>query len=177
MSATRPRAAACSRVAVAAVAAVVATGALTGCASYTPPALSTAQVVMTDESDAGYVLDFRLDAKNANAEPLPLREVRYTLRLDGREVFRGVRGAEGTIPRYGARRIDLPAAVAVAPGAAPPTGVVRYELEGTLMYVTPGRLGQIFFDTGVSRPTVAFRQRGELEVAEGRNATDPQSIK
>lgn len=151
--------------------------ALGGCAGYRPPELSTAQVVMTDETDAGYVLDFRLDAKNDNEEPLPLRELRYTLSLDGREVFRGVRGAEGTIPRFGARRIGLPAAVALAPGAPPPSGVLRYELRGTLIYVTPGRLGQIFFDTGVSRPTVAFRQRGELEVGENGNAANQQRSK
>lgn len=138
---------------------------LAGCAAYKPPDLGVATVALADQSPAGYVLRFRLDARNDNPEPLPLREVRYALRLDGREVFRGVRGAEATLRRFGTQVIDLPAAVPVAPGEGPPAGVVRYELQGTLIYVTPGRLGQLFFDTGVARPTLDFRRRGELDLS------------
>lgn len=149
---------------------LVAAVALAGCAPYKPPGLRVASVALADQSSAGYVLRFRLDARNDNPEPLPLREVRYALRLDGREVFRGVRGAEATLRRFGTQLIDLPAAVPVAEGGTPPAGVVRYELEGTLIYVTPGRLGQVFFDTGVARPTLEFRQRGELDLPAAASA-------
>lgn len=136
----------------------------TGCSRYKHPGLSVAEVKMTEETASGYVLEFVLDTRNDNPEPLPLREVRYSLTLEGREVFSGVRSAQATLRRFGTQRISLPAAVPLEPGATPPRGVVRYGLDGELSYVTPGQIARILFDTRVRRPRVGFHERGELDL-------------
>ncbi len=148
---------------------------LTGCSRYKHPELSVAEVKLTEETASGYVLEFVLDTRNDNPEPLPLREVRYSLAIDGREVFSGVRSAQATLRRYGTQRISLPAAVALEPGAAPPRGVVRYALDGELSYVTPGQIARILFDTRVRRPRLGFHERGELDLGESSRAAEQQN--
>ncbi len=148
---------------------------LGACSSYKAPELSVAEVRLKDETPSGYVLEFDLDTRNDNSEPLPLREVRYSLTLDGRPVFTGVRSAQATLRRFGTQRISLPAAVALEPGESPPDGVIGYALVGELSYVTPGQIARILFDTRVRRPRVSFRKQGELDL--GNKAAEQQNSK
>lgn len=138
--------------------------ALPGCTTYTPPSLTVSRVAVTERSDAGMVLEFTLDAENVNSVALPLQEMRYTLDLDGREVFRGYRSPEATLRRYGRQQLRVP--VALEPGQAPPSGSVRYRLDGVLTYLTPGELARVLFESDVRRPKVRFTETGTLDMGE-----------
>ena len=143
---------------------------LAGCSSYKPPTLAVTGASVAQESPDGLVLRFTLDATNENEVELPLREVAYAVRLDGREVFRGVRSPEATLRRLGTQQIVVPAAVP-ADGERP-RGVARFEIDGKLSYTTPGSIAQVLFDTGVRRPSVRFRQEGEVDLS-AAGSTEP----
>jgi hypothetical protein len=141
-------------------------GLIGGCTRYAAPTLSVAAARVTDQSPQGVVISFDLDATNTNEVELPLREMDYTLRLDGREVFRGVRSPEASLRRLGTQRITVPAAVGLGEGQPRPAGVVPYVLEGELAYITPGQIAQVLFDIRVRRPKVAFRQEGMVDLGQ-----------
>jgi hypothetical protein len=142
-----------------------------GCTSYSAPTLEVAQARVKEESRSGLVIDFAIDATNRNDVELPLKEVRYTLRLDGREVFSGVRSPEASLRRLGTQRFHIPAAVALD-GAAP-GGRAHYALEGELLYVTPGQLAQVLFDIKVRRPRVGFGAEGDVSLTPEPEALPP----
>ena len=135
---------------------------LAGCSSYDAPRLAVSSVALGERSDEAVVLVFTLDAANSNDVALPLERVRYTVRLDGRVVFRGTRWAEATLRRVGTQQISLPAAVPLE--QMPKTGRgVPYRITGELIYVTPGEIAQLLFDSGVRRPSVRFSDDGVLD--------------
>jgi hypothetical protein len=140
---------------------------LGGCAPYRAPQLAVSRIRLVEETPAGLVLNFDVDARNDNAVELPLREVRYTVRLHSDDgpplVFTGVRSPEATLRRRGVQRVTFPAAVAVD-GQPRPTGPVRYTVEGELRYVTPGQIAQILFDLHIRRPRVWFRDEGMVDL-------------
>jgi hypothetical protein len=139
------------------LAAAAAVGA--GCSPYSAPGLKVTSVAIKDQTPAGTVLDFSIEASNRNEVELPLREVRYTLHLDGKEVFRGVRSPEASLRRLGVQTIHIPAVVPEGQSTGPGT---RFVLEGQLGYTTPGSLAQVLFDIKVRRPKVGFREEGQL---------------
>lgn len=141
--------------------------ALTGCSAYDAPTLSVESARITQETDAGMVIEFGVDASNSNEFELPLERVSYTLRLDGQRVFSGTRSAEATIRRLGTQQITLPAAIDLSKYNVP-TGEVDYELSGSVVYVTPGELAELLFDAGVRRPKAKFRHRGSLDFSDGQ---------
>lgn len=138
---------------------------LGGCRGYAAPSLSVTRVQMGERTADGMVLVFEVEAENRNAVELPLREVRYTLRLDGRPVFSGVRSPEATLRRLGVQRFSFPAVVALGPGGSAPEGEVSFELDGVLSYTTPGQIAEILFDSGLRRPSVSFRDAGRIDLA------------
>jgi len=137
---------------------------LASCTSYTAPTLDVSSVRVRERTAQGVVLDFTFDADNSNAEALPLQSVRYTLYLDGNQVFSGYRSPEATLRRFGTQTITLPAVIPVGAGGPPRTGTVEYRLEGTLEYVTPGEIARILYDADIQRPTVSFREEGTIEL-------------
>lgn len=143
---------------------------LAGCSSYTAPTLRVTEAIVAERTSQGTVLGFTLDAENSNAVEMPLREVRYTLDLDGQRVFEGFRSPEATIRRFAVQHITLPAVVS-AEGAArlglrpdASGGPIRYRLAGTLTYLTPGEIEEILFDNEIRRPTVSFEDSGEIRL-------------
>lgn len=142
----------------AAMAAVVA-----GCASPSAPRLEHAGARVTGRSAEGVAMSITLDAYNDNEIALPLREIEYSVSLEGREVFRGTRSAEATLRRKGVQQLSLPAVIALEPGEVPPGGVQEFRLRGTLTYVTPGKIAELLFDTGVRVPSVGFATQGEID--------------
>jgi hypothetical protein len=133
---------------------------LAGCSSVQPPRLTVPAAVLADRSADGAVVCVTLRAENPNDEALPLREVRYALWLDGKEVFRGVRSPEATIRGFGGVDVPLPAAVPGSPGA----GTSRYRVEGELQYLRPGALSETLAEGGLYLPTVAFSREGEIDL-------------
>jgi hypothetical protein len=138
---------------------------LAGCSSYTDPTLRVAGAGVADEGPGALVLDVTIAAQNRNHVELPLREIEYTVSIDGREVFRGVRSPEATLRRLGEQTFTVPA-VLVYDGPRP-VGPHEFEIEGEVRYITPGELAQALFDTGVRRPTVRFSDRGRVELGDG----------
>jgi len=124
------------------------------------PQLAVVDAQVTEATQAGVVLSFELEAANYNTFELPLREVRYTVFLDGQRIFRGVRSPEATLRRRGTQLVRLPAAIPTS--TTIPTGDVDYRIEGRIKYVTPGPLADVLFDAGVVEPTERFTQVGSI---------------
>jgi hypothetical protein len=141
-----------------------------GCGTYAPPSLTVADATLAAESPEGYVLDFAIDAQNVNSVELPLKEVRYTVLLDGHPVFSGLRSPEASLRRLGTQRFHVPAAVPIDAEHPRPHGVQRYTLEGRLLYITPGQLAEVLFDIKIRRPTVTFRGEGTVDLGGGAQA-------
>jgi len=141
---------------------------LTACSSSRPPTFAVAESTpptVSDRTDQGIALLFTLSAQNDNDVALPLRDVEYTVELDGWKVFSGTRSAEATLRRLGTQQITLPAVIAGSV-PSPATGRVPYRISGTVTYVTPGQIAEILFDTGVRVPTASFSGQGEVDLSQ-----------
>jgi hypothetical protein len=133
------------------------------CTVYRAPELTVAAAELTERTADGTAMQFVLNAENPNTESLPLREVRYSVVVDGRRVFSGVRDAQATLRRLGTQQIRLPAAV---PASTPlPGGSAEYRVVGSLTYVTPGRFADVLFDAGLLRPNVGFQEQGSIDLS------------
>lgn len=136
---------------------------LGACAPHTAPSLSVSGVRVSHRTDAGLVIDFQIDARNVNSFALPLKSARYTVWLDDRRVFQGVRSPEASLRRLGTQRLHLPAAI---PASVPlPHGVVDYRISGRLSYVRPGALAEVLFDAGIVTPSTSFSHTGTVDLA------------
>lgn len=138
-----------------------------GCATHRDPRLTVTDARLTDESPAGLVITFTIAAENANREQLPLRSIDYTLWLDGRKVFSGSRSPEATLARLAVQEVRIPAAIPIGPDVPRPTGPVGYRLEGELTFITPGKLAEVLYDSGIPAPTASFRHEGTIELGPG----------
>jgi hypothetical protein len=147
--------------------------ALGGCSSYSDPTLRVAGAGVADEGPGALVLNVTIAAQNRNHVELPLREIDYSVSIDGREVFRAVRSPEATLRRLGEQTFTVPAVVTYS--GERPTGMHEFQIEASLKYVTPGELAQALFDTGVRRPTVRFSDRGRVEFGDGKAAREGET--
>lgn len=141
-----------------------------GCNSTQQPRLHVVDARIGEQTSDGVVIEFTLEGENANAVELPLREVTYALEVDGRRVFSGQRSAEATLRRLGSQRFLLPAVVPAAEVQGTLEGS-SYRVSGSAVYLAPGAIPELLFDTGLSRPTVSFAGRGELSA--GGASTSP----
>lgn len=136
---------------------------LGGCGLSTKaPSLSLSKVEVGEQTEQGVVLYFNLDAQNQNEVELPLRQVKYALRVGGKEVFRGVRSPEASLRRLGTQRVRFPA---VVPAASIPAGALAFEVDGVLEYATPGQIAELLYDVGLRNPSVGFREAGTVDLA------------
>lgn len=139
---------------------------LPACSGAKAPRFEVRDVAVTEQTDQGVVVTFRVAAENRNPEPLPLRNVRYGLSLDGRRVFTGERSAETTLRRFGTQEFLLPVSIPFdeATGlAAAPVGQMPYAFDATIEYELPGTIAEALFDTGLRVPTESFGERGQLD--------------
>lgn len=130
-----------------------------------PPKFEVIDAGVTQRTESGTVVTFLLKGTNENADPLPLENVSYSLSLDGREVFSGVRLAECVLPAKGEHVLRLPVPVASDASGVTGGGAAAYRLGGSIVYKIPGSIAEIFFDSGLRRPTVGFGEGGTLEFA------------
>lgn len=138
---------------------------LAGCLrSATPPTLTVTGARVVDRTNEVAIVEFDIAARNDNDIGLPLREVRYTLALDGDTVFTGSRSPEATVRRFGSQSITLPVVVPLDE-LPPDQRELAYRLTGRITYLVPGALAELLFDSRVRRPTVGFEDRGTLELA------------
>lgn len=137
---------------------------LPACATRSGPTVEVVDAALTELTDAGMVIRFALDARNTSPDPLTLREIVYSLTLDGVVVFKGTRSAEATIRRFGTQTIDLPVAIPMPEG--PPRGQVPYELIGSISYIPPGAFAEVLYDANLVRPTITFHDRRRIDFDE-----------
>lgn len=138
-------------------------GALPGCVGGKAPSFTLERVVRTDRAETATKVDFILRGVNPTRNAYPLREVVYSVRIDGRSVFQGVRSAEATLPPNDALEFRIPAPIPfdiVGPLAG---RTVEYEVAGTIAYLPPGPIAAILYDLGIQRRVVPFRDGGLLE--------------
>lgn len=158
--------------------------ALGGCETRRPPQLTLGEAVVTEKTDEAIAFDVAVDMINPNPQELELQEFRYTVAVDGRQVFQGRRSAEASLPAEGGKRVRIPGVVRYdqmnwsappAPGtpAGSPPEEANYRVSGTLTYIVPGALAEILFDTGVRRPRVGFSGEGVVRVSGGASVPTP----
>lgn len=135
---------------------LVSAAALGGCLTDSPRT-TVGEPTVSERGAEGAVLAFPVTLVNRAGEPLPLQRVGYTVTLDGREVFSGLRSAQGTLRVNGEHRVVLPAAIV----GALPMGAVTYSIRGWVTYTTTDKLAEIASDAGVV-PWVDFAGSGTL---------------
>ena len=74
---------------------MLATMVTTGCAGFSDPSISVTGVMLTEATDDALALSFVMDLANPNTAAVPLYEFRYTLAIDGKEVYAGRRAGGG----------------------------------------------------------------------------------
>lgn len=127
-----------------------------GCSGARSPILSVAGVERVDQTIDGTVVMISIDAENPGAEPLPLRDMWYEVRV-GSSRFKGTRSPEATLRAFGTQRLTVPA---VFPAGMSPEG--PYVVSGSLTYLAPGEFAEALFDAGIRRPTVEFSGEGQV---------------
>lgn len=150
-------------------AAVAGVALLGGCSSYQPPILTVTDTRVRESAPTGVVVEFLVDAENPNAEPMPLRELRYTMEVDGKRVFECVRSPEATLRRFGTQRLVLPVVLPLSQGESAPAAS-SVTLSGVLAYTAPGQLAETLFDTGVRRPEASFQTGATVDFTRAPSA-------
>jgi hypothetical protein len=138
---------------------------LSGCSGFRAPSVGVNDVSLTEATEEALALSFVMDLANPNTASVPLHEFRYTLAIDGREVYAGRRAGGVTLSAVESRQVSLPAIVPFekvgwTPGTLPAS--VEYTFTGKLQYNAPNRLAEVLFDTGTRRPKVPFTGSGTL---------------
>ncbi len=118
------------------------------------------------ERDGELELILTIDATNDNPDPLPLKRASYTLSLDGEVVYSGVRSPETTLSEYSTHSFELPALVPMS--FASRRDPVPYRLTGMVSYVTPGKLSETLFETGVRQPEAPMNVAGTIDFTGAR---------
>ncbi len=140
---------------------------VTGCSRFSAPTVSVKEVSVIDATEEALALGLVMDLENPNHAAVPLHEFRYTVAINGKEVYAGRRAGGVTLSAVDSREVMLPAVVpydTMGWGAQSLPASVSYTVKGQLQYIAPKRLAQILFDTGVRRPKVSFASRGELHL-------------
>lgn len=130
--------------------------AMGGCSGARSPILTVVGVERIDQTIDGTVVMVSIDAENPGAEPLPLRDLQYEVRV-GSVAFQGTRSPEATLRTFGTQRLTVPA---VFPAGTTLEG--PYVVSGSLTYLAPGEFAEALFDAGIRRPTVDFRGEGRV---------------
>ena len=122
---------------------------------------------MTEATDEAVALAFALDLENPNNAAVTLYEFRYTLAVNGTQVYAGRRAPDATLAAAATQRLFLPAVIPYhrlgwTTEVHPPQA--RYALTGQLVYTVPSTIARLLFDSGVRKPKARFSQRGELSL-------------
>jgi LEA14-like dessication related protein len=141
---------------------------LSGCSGYRVPAITVTEIALAEVTEDAIAVAFALDIRNPNDEALQLHEFRYTLAVDGKQVYAGRRAPDATLSAEATQQITLPAVIPFhrlgwTAEERPPQ--VRYSLSGRMVYIVPSTIAKILFDSGARRPKASFSKRGQLAFA------------
>jgi hypothetical protein len=126
---------------------------LSGCFAAAPPRLQAVDVRLSEASQEALVLTYGVRAANVAESDLPLVEMRYAFRLDGRVVYRGRRALKQTIAKGLETRLELPVVIPFGEAGGRPSGEHELGFAGELYYIKPGQLAEALFDAGLVQPT------------------------
>ncbi len=146
---------------------LLALSAIPACTVYRDPVVSVVDVAVTETGEGLVGLGFTLVLENPNPQPLALHEFSYTLAIDGAPAYRGRWAASATLGANGTRRLTIPAIVRydqLGWTAASAPSQATYDLVGHVLYLAPGDIAEILFDTGVRRPKAAFAAHGVVNL-------------
>ncbi len=139
---------------------------LGGCSRRATPSAVVTDASIHSRTAEATVVEFVIETTNPNDIELPMRDVVYTLSIEGERVFSGRRDAQATMPRGGTQQITIPAVVPMdvgGEGGVMP-GVYRYTLKGRVFYSLPSQLADVLFDAKLSRPSVPIADEGEIDL-------------
>jgi len=136
---------------------------LAACSSAAPPSFKVLGASVREQTEQGFVLEILIEADNNNAEPLPLRDVTYTVSVDGFDSFSGTRYPEVILRRYGRQEFVLPASFERKPGQTL-SEQSTYSISGSVMYLAPGALSETLFDQSIIKPTSELNGSGTLSL-------------
>ena len=140
---------------------------MVGCAGFRAPVVAITEVAIAETGDEALGVVITMDLRNPNAAPLELDEFRYTMSINGTQVYAGRRAGGVTIGAAGSRRLTIPAVItderAGWMGEGRPSAA-EYSVSGRLVYYAPNRLAQVLFDTGTRKPKVKFTGRGTMQI-------------
>lgn len=137
---------------------------LTACSNYQAPRFEAVGVREVERSDDQAVLSFSVQATNPNREPMELGPATYTLSIDGRDVFTGVRSPQSTLHTFSSHTFELPAVVPAEISAS--VGEINYQLRGVVVYKNPGALSDVLFDSEVIIPEATLNLEGSIDLGE-----------
>jgi LEA14-like dessication related protein len=138
---------------------------MSGCSGFRAPAISVDEVVVTEVTDEAVALAFAIDLHNPNDTALQLHEFRYTLAIDGTQVYTGRRAPDAALTAAATQRVMLPAVIPyhrLGWTAEAHPEQARFALSGKLVYLVPSTFAKILFDSGVRRPKSSFSERGTI---------------
>lgn len=132
---------------------------LAACTGISSPKLTIIDVRQDENEPTGRRMIIVVKAENIADVQLPLRDAKYSVRLDGQQVFDGQRSPESTLRKWGVQELRFPVALPADrwPSSDAP---VRYEISGSLVYLPPGKFNEILYDYGLLRPKSTFRGSG-----------------
>ncbi len=136
---------------------------LAGCSAYRTPQIEVLGAALAERSDEAEVWRIELSLTNPNSEPFELREFDYRFSVDGQSVYLGRRAAEATLSARSEKRLQIPAVVRFDRCAAAGEGSLTgrsWQIDGSLLYVTPGEIAEMLLDTGARKPRVGFSGSG-----------------
>ncbi len=133
---------------------------LGGCSKAMAPTFAAMGVREVEHHEDRSVIEFSIQATNPNKEPIPLKQIRYRVEIDGVEVFSGVRSPQTTLHTYSSHVFKLPAVIPAS--ALSGSESVSYLVVGTAQYVPPGRLSEVLFDAEVKVPEAVIELSGTI---------------
>jgi LEA14-like dessication related protein len=115
-------------------------GALAGCGlagfaeGFEFPTITLSDTKVVEYSTDTLEATLGLEIRNPNPYALPVRQVRYRLRVEGSEVAAGTHGVETDVAAYGSARVEVPLEIALSDledgtSDAMRTGEIPFELE------------------------------------------------
>lgn len=121
------------------------------------PAARVAAVAVTEQHVQGSRVEAVVELANRNDIPLPLRDVRYTLNVDGYEPFHLVEPANRTIPAQGVQTLRL---VGAFPG---PVSGRAWRVGGSVQYQPPKTFIENLAEESLPLPRTRFSEAGAFE--------------
>ena len=142
---------------------------LGGCASAGVD-LRVANVSLGAATDVGVTIIFSLEATTESSDQIPLRDVKYSLNINGARVFSGVRSAEAAVSPRESSTIRLPVAatwkaLGVPDREALEAARLKHRFEAAVQFVPPDIFRKALFTTGLRKPVARVVDEGTLVFA------------